>query len=280
MSTPLIHHYTSIETLALILASRNIRFNRLDRVDDMREAQRARGIEFGKYFFVSCWTHKDAESIPQWHIYTDRMQGVRISLPAMPFVLKEMKPAPGWQMQQHSTVYAPLSLEEMFGDSYFVDPMCMDEKNFAGPIDYVQHIEEHYNEAVSVDDNNGGTKKIEIKQPYRLVRLKSLDWKFQSEYRFSLFVLPSTPVPPSGPGDQSFAKRLPEYISESLLIGRPPGIEYLDLTLAESAIDQLIVTTGPLCSSGSKICVEALVKHYAPKGVVRESCLPIRQPQR
>ena len=33
-----IHHYTSIETLALILKHKTIRFNRLDQVDDMEES--------------------------------------------------------------------------------------------------------------------------------------------------------------------------------------------------------------------------------------------------
>ena len=33
-----IYHYTSIETLALILDSQKIRFNRLDRVDDLEES--------------------------------------------------------------------------------------------------------------------------------------------------------------------------------------------------------------------------------------------------
>jgi len=51
MDIEVIHHYTSIDTLALILASGKLRFNRLDRVDDMREAQRHSGIDFGKYFF-------------------------------------------------------------------------------------------------------------------------------------------------------------------------------------------------------------------------------------
>ena len=35
----MIHHYTDIDTLALILANRTIRFNRLDRVDDTTEAK-------------------------------------------------------------------------------------------------------------------------------------------------------------------------------------------------------------------------------------------------
>ena len=34
-----IYHYTNIETLALILKNKTIRFNRLDRVDDISEGE-------------------------------------------------------------------------------------------------------------------------------------------------------------------------------------------------------------------------------------------------
>ncbi len=39
-----IHHYTSIENLALILKNKTIRFTRLDKVDDSEEAATALGL--------------------------------------------------------------------------------------------------------------------------------------------------------------------------------------------------------------------------------------------
>ena len=68
--TTLIHHYTNINTLALILKHKTIRFNRLDRVDDISEAQSFGKYNLAKYLFVSCWTDSATESIPQWHMYT------------------------------------------------------------------------------------------------------------------------------------------------------------------------------------------------------------------
>lgn len=52
-----IYHYTSIETLALILKYKTIRFNRLDQVDDYEEACYGSGdlnLHLGQYCFVSC----------------------------------------------------------------------------------------------------------------------------------------------------------------------------------------------------------------------------------
>ena len=76
-----IYHYTNIETLALILKNKTIRFNRLDQVDDLEEGQsECSGIKIGQYLFVSCWTEDSEESIPLWRMYTDKGVGVRIGI--------------------------------------------------------------------------------------------------------------------------------------------------------------------------------------------------------
>ena len=67
-----IYHYTTIDTLALILKHCTIRFNRLDKVDDLEEAMYGSGeqnINLGKYTFVSCWTKDQDENVfwPKWH---------------------------------------------------------------------------------------------------------------------------------------------------------------------------------------------------------------------
>jgi len=61
-----IQHYASVESLALILSCRHIRFFRLDRIDDLRDAQTHLGIESGKYFFTSCWTRSAEGDCEFW----------------------------------------------------------------------------------------------------------------------------------------------------------------------------------------------------------------------
>lgn len=64
-----LYHYTSIETLALILKHKTIRFSRLDRVDDPDEYSfKEDGITPAHYCYVSCWTKNDNENLPQWYI--------------------------------------------------------------------------------------------------------------------------------------------------------------------------------------------------------------------
>ena len=76
----MIHHYTSLSSLALILKSATIRFTRVDLFDDVLEAQTHAGIDFGRRLFASCWSTNALEDIPQWAMYGDRMGGVRLSL--------------------------------------------------------------------------------------------------------------------------------------------------------------------------------------------------------
>jgi hypothetical protein len=75
-----LYHYTSIETLALILKNRNIKFSRLDYVNDPQEGVANDYGNFSQYIFVSCWTDLNEESIAFWNIYTPNAKGIRIGL--------------------------------------------------------------------------------------------------------------------------------------------------------------------------------------------------------
>jgi hypothetical protein len=265
-----LHHYTTVDTLALILASKKIRFNRTDRVDDVTESSRHARIRFGSYFFVSCWTHDQEESIPQWHMYTDRMKGVRISLSSTPFQQKRLVPPPGWKAETSGALYAPLSFDEQFGPNYFVVPMFLDLKHFGGVVEYCDDVESRYEKAITLQEENGRVS-IQISRPFDLVRLKRSEWAFQKEFRFSLFVLPSIPFPPDGPGSEAFTRVFVNHVATALASGTAPGIEYLDVDLSDAALGEMEITLGPLCSEGSKLAVQALAAKYAPSARVRES---------
>lgn len=85
-----LYHYTSIEGLANILSSKQIRFSRLDLLDDLTEGESLDPVDWRQFYFVSCWTSSEQESIPLWHMYTGNMKGVRLKLPAEMFRLYEL----------------------------------------------------------------------------------------------------------------------------------------------------------------------------------------------
>ena len=80
-----LYHYTNIETLALILKNRTIRFNSLDKMDDLQEQQTADIENIGQFCYISSWTEDDTESIPMWNMYASLDLGVRIKLCKNPF---------------------------------------------------------------------------------------------------------------------------------------------------------------------------------------------------
>lgn len=80
-----LYHYTSLDTLAMILHNRTIRFSRLDKVDDPQEQRSADSQNLGKMKLVSCWTSSDEESIPMWREYAGAECGVRIQMKSYPF---------------------------------------------------------------------------------------------------------------------------------------------------------------------------------------------------
>lgn len=76
-----IYHYTSIDSLALILKNRTLRFTRLDHVDDLEEAKVEQSqYDLAKFLFVSCWTENGEESITLWKMYSGGETGVRIGV--------------------------------------------------------------------------------------------------------------------------------------------------------------------------------------------------------
>lgn len=73
-----LYHYTSIKTLKKIIQSKTLMLNRNDRVNDLVEGMRTKS--FQSYYYVTCFTYTDKGSIPLWHIYARKDQGVRFSV--------------------------------------------------------------------------------------------------------------------------------------------------------------------------------------------------------
>jgi hypothetical protein len=274
MSIASIYHYTSIESLALILKTRKLRFTRLDGVDDVREAQAHVGIDFGKFFFVSCWTQQTEESIPQWSMYSREMQGARLELPEFPFANDPLRPKPGWGgIEWQGDLLSPLSFEALWGSSYFIVPMFLKREHFAGPVEYVSNVSDVYAHSIRREVHPDGRVNLKIDGLPLLPRRKSAEWFFQKEYRFSLFVLPSLPVPPAGPGTPQFFESVGQHMSNSFINNIDPGITYVDVPLSDQAIQSLVVRTGPLATPGGRACVEALVAQLAPQARIEQSGL-------
>ena len=118
-----LYHYTNLKTLALILKHRTLRFNRLDKVDDLEENVKSNGLNLGQYIFVSCWTEDAEESIPLWRMYAGIENGVRICLDEDMFQTYDIC---NFKFRDKVSIIGSLSLipqKDIENQDYFIMPL-------------------------------------------------------------------------------------------------------------------------------------------------------------
>lgn len=273
----LIHHYTSIESLAMILSTRKIRFNRLDRMDDLEEGRvEAQGVPLGKYTYVSCWTEEQEESIPLWNMYAGKEMGVRISLPQDMFkdysfldgfcgfnvremiqsndqdCLSVMLKIPGSEYKDKNYLIIPIESNKpatFYRRIQYVDDVLSMTKQLAEQVD--EDVESYYN----LDLGNVGT-------------LKHRRWEFQKESRFLIRIIPT-----DGQISLMNPKEFMSKIKGAFDTKMEPHFETYDLSLKDEVLEQLEVTLSPSITMGQRIIVESLLNQYAPKAKIIESSL-------
>jgi len=282
MPTDEIHHYTDINTLALILKHQTIRFNCLDNVDDITEGDAFSQLKLEKFFFVSCWTYDRNESLPQWNMYTTDMAGIRVTLPKKMFDYKPLiVPKAYKNVIQQGSLISPIPFERIFGGNYFVLPIFLNEDHFGRKVEYDPNFVERKNQAINLDVSPTEFKG-QISDPTGIAALKSPDWEFQREYRFVLFIVPSLPASEDENFLEQFYKKIPDIVATSLYKGQGPDLAFFDVNLSQSAIGCIKITTGPLCTEGDYLTAEALLDKHSPNGTIVRSKFEgtIRKPRR
>ncbi len=262
-SSEYVYHYTSLESLALILKSGKIRFTRLDRLDDVTEAQRIAGIDFGKYVLVSCWTLEAEDSLPQWHMYGAGMGGVRLQLPKqvfsqVPYVVPKGLPS----FEVNDIYLSPISFEQGLAENCLVTPLLF-EHELAGAVEYVDNVREAIARHLYPGKDSQGSPTTTIGKTGRVVRYKAKTWAFQNEYRFVLAALPTFGPPLQGLGN----------IVGALRAGVDHGLHHFDVPIAPENLKELVVRTGPLCTAGTVACIEALLSRWAPRATLEATPL-------
>lgn len=126
-----LYHYTDIEALALILKNRTIRFNSLNKMDDLQEQETGDIKNIGQFCYVSSWTEDDIESIPMWNIYSSLNAGVRIKLRKFPFKKYEYTDKVLAEVTQRTIEYSDgkpiksiIPLTDIFAKGFFLHRRC------------------------------------------------------------------------------------------------------------------------------------------------------------
>ena len=275
MNTPeYLYHYTSLETLALILEKRTLCFNNLLNVDDMEEAEAADIKNFGKYMLVSCWTDEENEMIPMWNLYTKDMQGVRIGLPARPFVKYHYQKGE-FNCSSECDLY--IDYRQLLNENRgtispglpkLVHVNYTDEKEKLCPQIRIEGTDEDVKRFLSGDFEH-------IKISYSVKELgqnKREAWSFQKEWRYLLWFSPIT-LAEMKMGE--FEKQQ-EYVRRMEDENQEPPYQRFFLKIRQDAVDQMQVVFGPKMTESQKILAKALLCKHGLEGHWRDSSLRIR----
>ena len=237
-----IYHYTSIETLGLILESQKIRFSRLDTVDDPEEyGFTFEGHEPAKHVFISCWSKNQYESIPQWLIYGNKKHGVRIEVDDNLFDIDQTERytqlTASKEFWNKGIILLPFTSAGFLQDLVYVD----------APKDYYSNIFQNINNETAVD--------------YKEIGLyKSKDWKFQKECRFKIYAGPKELL-----GDPiatlNYIVNNDKYLTNT----------YIDIPVKKDAFEGMSITLGPEISKAEEIIVQSICNKYLTKYEIHKS---------
>ena len=264
----IIYHYTTIESLALILKNKTLLFNRLDCVDDLEEGSVcSSGIYVGRYVFVSCWTESDEESIPLWKMYGGDKFGVRIGLEKDMFK-KYLVKDPNWGGQQwKGSMILSLPPEEFEKKDYFVLPIQSIENDyFYRKVQYVDDVKAKTRDSVIITPNEDGTYTGNISFG-EIGRYKHRRWAFQNETRFALTIFPFNPILCQNQDEVG------TLALNACLQNKGLTFTKYFMNLDERVLDKMEITLSPNATEGQRTLVDALVKLYAPNAIVKSSSL-------
>lgn len=264
-----LYHYTSIETLALILKHRTIRFNSLDKMDDLQEQKTADLKNIGQFCYISSWTDNATESIPMWNMYASLNLGVRIKLRKNPFKiydntaeeLSKVLNAPVKDESNGKPLQSIIPLTEMFSKGFLTIQAMNKELLFK--VEYTDDKEKLYPHLLK---DEGGHFFIALGE---LGKYKNLHWDFQREWRYILNVLPINLNQPIETSLRSF-----QITANKMRLGlEKQPFPYYDMRISDEAFEDMKITLSPRISAGSRIIVQNLIEKYNPTAKLVESSL-------
>lgn len=264
-----LYHYTNLSSLAMILKTKTIKFNRLDFMDDLQEKAGNDIKNIGKYFFVSCWSDVEKESIPMWLMYTDIEQGVKLRLDEN-FLKKynysedafqRMLPQMRVEVASDSPSFnIPLEIMLEYG---ITSPQIL-ARNLLHKVEYTDEIDKLEPEIFYSDGKGSGLNFGNIG------KFKNLHWEFQHEWRFLLNILPFNMF--------DNPETIPSKMAEIMQNIRMASDNYkipnsIFIGIKEAAVNDIEIIMSPKMNEGNKVLLNLLIKEYCPTATVKESCL-------
>lgn len=265
-----LYHYTSVDSLALILKNRTIRLNSLEKMDDLQEQKTSDVKNFGKFFFVSSWTSDEIESIPMWKMYTDPKSGVRIKLHKNPFKRVSTK---GSDFIETFGCIPTDDNSISFGQDTFLNLADLIKQGvysaqaWKGDILYEM---EYTTDKSLLEPQVVSTNVKETSISFgTLGRYKNEHWRFQKEWRYLMSFIPMDFNHSPEEMLKKFTQTAVEIVSGTAVL----PINYYDLPIDDCWFEEMEITPSPQMSAGYRVLLETLVEKYNPTAIIKESDL-------
>lgn len=264
----MIYHYTTIETLALILKSKRIRFNNLTDVDDMLEGDLFETNNLAQHIFVSCWTKDQEENIALWKLYNNG-NGVRIGLPDYPWQKNYIDfnewEDKGFNIYSNSEIdyHCPFKFDDIFSEKHIICPPYF----FPYPNDFFtkeviylsdHDLKEKYKGLYQRTTDEASGKFTTSIFPKDFGRFKHRRWEFQKELRFVLFIFPLNQKLDFKNNTDTLANIIDDYLTNE----KESPVKDFFLNLDESSLNEMEIMLGPLSTKADEIIVAALIHKY------------------
>lgn len=267
-STAFLYHYTSIDSLALILKNHTIRFSPLCKLDDLQEQKSSDVDNLGRFIFVSSWTDDERESIPMWKMYTNPEAGVRIKLRKNPFVWQEtaknaFENVKGLTIigskESNNSLYTFLNIAELLKQGCYCSQAW--DGNMLHQVEYTD--DQTILEPIVLDFSDG----YPTINMGKLGHQKNKYWDFQKEWRY---VLQFVPFDISG-GPEKAAQEFQVTANKMTKGIAALPFSYFDLQIASEFYKEIEITCSPNITESSRIILNALADKYNPSIAIRES---------
>lgn len=265
-----LYHYTSVDSLALILKNRTIRLNTLDKMDDLQEQKTADIRNFGKFFFVSSWTSDETESIPMWKMYTAPQSGVRIKLRKNPFKWtpttgSDFMTKLGYLPNDVSTVTYKQNTFLNLAELMKMGVYCVQAWN-GDILHEVIYTSDRSLLEPQVVKEEGDKLSISYGE---LGRYKNMHWTFQKEWRYLMSFMPMDFCVSPDEMYKKFQKTALNILAGTATL----PISYFDLVIADDYFEEMEITPSPQMSAGYRVLLNDLVEKYNHNAIIHESNL-------
>lgn len=266
-----LYHYTSIDTLLLILKNKTLAFNSLQNVDDLEEADSEDIEQIGKICYVSCWTNDDSESIPMWNMYTPNMQGVRIKLKEYPFKKYFYKRGEYFFNEDCESYINYNSL-------YIDDKACITANSpLLEQVIYTEEESKLYPRIKSVikkaEKLDNGKININEKIKYsfeELGRYKRSNWSFQNEVRYIINMVPYSMKELMSCKSVKEQRKLISRLEDTKI--KAPYKRFF-LQLSDEALKNIEVLLGPKITEEQEEIVKLIIDKYCSSAKILNSNL-------